>query len=73
MVVKIGVGGEKTSYIGKLNDIPKEVIGESTDIKLSLKILDFIKLEREDITTKAVLSVLEETKELALMHKFPRI
>lgn len=61
------------SYFEKLNDIPKEIIEKSTDIKLSLKILDFIQLEREEITTGAVLSVLEEAKELALMHKFPCI
>lgn len=61
------------SYIEKFNDIPEEIIKKSTDIKLSLKILDFIQLEREEIITGTVLSVLEETKELALMHKLPKV
>lgn len=61
------------SYIEKFDDIPEEIIKKSTDIKLSLKILDFIQLEREEITTGTVLSVLEETKELALMHKLPKV
>lgn len=58
-------------YIDKLKDVPDDIKFDSTDIQLSLKILDFICEERKDITTKAVLMILDETKDLALRHKLP--
>lgn len=58
-------------YIDKLKDVPDDIKFDSTDIQLSLKILDFICEERKDITTKAVLMILDATKDLALRHKLP--
>lgn len=58
-------------YLDKLKDIPDDIKFDSTDIQLSLKILDFICTERKDISVKAVLMILDETKDLALRHKLP--